>query len=110
MIISKQGTFDILYFSVFIFQWYKIWIKFHIFDNTEQYFSSSAHWDLNKSAEVLNVVFANVLNFLNENYCILIQSSLKFVPKGVVDDKSALVHVIGLLLNKWHAIIWPIDS
>ena len=29
--------------------------------------------------------------FLNENICVLIQMSLKFVPKGLIDDKSAYV-------------------
>ena len=29
-----------------------------------------------------------------KNFCILIQISLKFVPKGQIDNKSALVQVI----------------
>ena len=29
--------------------------------------------------------------FMNENFCILIPISLKFVPKGPIDNKSALV-------------------
>ena len=32
--------------------------------------------------------------FLNEHGCILIQSSLKFVPKDVIDDKLALFQVM----------------
>ena len=32
--------------------------------------------------------------FLNENLCILIKISLKFVPKGPIDNKSALVQVM----------------
>ena len=32
--------------------------------------------------------------FLNENVSILIQISLKFVPKGLIDNKSALVQVM----------------
>ena len=35
--------------------------------------------------------------FLNENECILIQISLKFVPKGSIDNKSALIQVMA-----WH--------
>ena len=35
--------------------------------------------------------------FLNENICILIKISLKFVPRGPFDIKSALVHVMA-----WH--------
>ena len=30
--------------------------------------------------------------FLNENYTILIQISLKFVPRSPIDNKPALVH------------------
>ena len=33
-------------------------------------------------------------NFLNENVRIAIQNSLSFVPKGSIDDKSALVRVM----------------
>ena len=36
-------------------------------------------------------------NFLNENIRISIQISLKFVPKGVIDNMSALVQVMA-----WH--------
>ena len=32
--------------------------------------------------------------FLNENFCILLPTSLKFVPKGPIDKKSALVKVM----------------
>ena len=32
--------------------------------------------------------------FLNENFRISIQISLKFVPKGPIDNKSALVQVM----------------
>ena len=32
--------------------------------------------------------------FLNEKFCILIQTSLKFVPKGPIDNKWALVQVM----------------
>ena len=35
--------------------------------------------------------------FLNDNIRISIQISLKFVPKGLIDDKSALVQVMA-----WH--------
>ena len=31
---------------------------------------------------------------MNENFCILIQISLKFVPNGPIDNKSALVQVM----------------
>ena len=31
---------------------------------------------------------------INEKFCILIRISLKFVPKGPIDKKSALVHVM----------------
>ena len=32
--------------------------------------------------------------FMNEKFCILIQISLKFVPKGPIDNKSALIQVM----------------
>ena len=32
--------------------------------------------------------------FMTESFCVLIQISLKFVPKGPIDSKSALVHVM----------------
>ena len=35
--------------------------------------------------------------FMNEKFCILIQISMKFVPKGLIDNKRALVQVIA-----WH--------
>ena len=31
---------------------------------------------------------------MNEKFCILIQISLKFVPKGPIDNKSALLRVM----------------
>ena len=34
--------------------------------------------------------------FSNENDCILIRISLKFVPKGPIDSKAALVQVVAL--------------
>ena len=41
--------------------------------------------------------------FVNENICILIKISLKFVPKGPIDNKAAMVQVMA-----WHrkAITW----
>ena len=32
--------------------------------------------------------------FVNQKFCIFIQISLKFVPKGQIDNKSALVQVM----------------
>ena len=34
---------------------------------------------------------------MNEKFCILIKISLKFVPKGLIDNKTALVQVMA-----WH--------
>ena len=31
---------------------------------------------------------------MNEKFCILIQISQKFIPKGLIDNKSALVQVM----------------
>ena len=44
--------------------------------------------------------------FLNKNYCILIQISLKFIPKCPINNKPALVQIIGLVANRQKAIIW----
>ena len=35
--------------------------------------------------------------FMSEKFCILMEISLKFAPKGVIDKKSALVQVMA-----WH--------
>ena len=35
--------------------------------------------------------------FMNEKFCILIKISLKFVPKGPIDNKPALVQIMA-----WH--------
>ena len=32
--------------------------------------------------------------FVNEKFCILIQISMKFVPKGPIDNKAAFVQVM----------------
>ena len=37
--------------------------------------------------------------FVNEKFCILIKISLKFVPKGPIDNNSALVYIMA-----WHRI------
>ena len=44
--------------------------------------------------------------FLNEKNCISIWISLKFVSKGPIDDKPALVQINGLAPNRRQAIIW----
>ena len=52
------------------------------------------HWGLNEMAELLQMTFSNV--FLKKG--ILIQISLKFVPKGQIINKSALVQVMAWYL------------
>ena len=42
----------------------------------------------------------------NEKFCILIRISLKFVPKGQIHNKSALVHVMAWMRNRRQAITW----
>ena len=55
--------------------------------------------------------------FFNENCFILIKISLKFAPKGLIDNKSALVQVMALcqtgtkplpepMLTRLHYTIW----
>ena len=48
--------------------------------------------------------------FLNENWCILIQMSLKFVPKGSVDNKPAFGSGNGLSPVRCQAIAWTNDG
>ena len=36
--------------------------------------------------------------FMNENLCIFIRITLKFVPKGLIDNKSVLVQVMACRL------------
>ena len=40
---------------------------------------------------ISQMIFSNAFQILNIKYCILIQISLKFVPKDPIYDKSALV-------------------
>ena len=50
---------------------------------------------LDKMAAILQMTFSLFRCILvNEKFCILIQISLKFVPKGPIDNKSALVQVM----------------
>ena len=42
---------------------------------------------------------------MNEKFCIFIRISLS-VPEGPIGNKSALVQVMGLALNKWQPITW----
>ena len=44
--------------------------------------------------------------FVNEKFCILIKISLKFVPKGSIDNNPAFGLDNGLAPNKWQDIIW----
>ena len=46
-------------------------------------------WDLNKMDHILQTTFSRSI-FLREKFCILLEISLKFVAKGLVDSKSAL--------------------
>ena len=43
---------------------------------------------------------------MNEKFCISIRISLKFVPKGPIDNKLALVQVMALVPNRRQAITW----
>ena len=49
--------------------------------------------------------------FMNERFCISIQMSLNFVPKGQIDNKSALAQVMAWYLkgNKPLAKLMPIQ-
>ena len=58
---------------------------------------------LNKMVAILQT-FSNHL--LIKMFHILIQISLKFVRKGPIDNKTALVYVDGLMPNRCQAIAW----
>ena len=47
---------------------------------------------MDKMAASLDIIFQ--MHFYEWKFCILIQISLKFVPKGPIDNKAALVQVI----------------
>ena len=66
----------------------------------------STHLPLDKMANNLADGILNPI-FLNKNVWISINISLKFVPRGPVDNMSALVQVgNGLALNRWQYITW----
>ena len=48
--------------------------------------------------------------FLNKNVYISIEISLKFVPKGPINNIPAMVRVKGLAPIRRQAIIWTIDG
>ena len=57
------------------------------------YLSLFAHLPLDKMAAILaDNIFKHI--FLNEKFCILIKISLKFVPKGPIDNNPALVQMM----------------
>ena len=46
--------------------------------------------------------------YFNENICISIKISLKFVPRGLIDNKVTLVQI--MVWHRWRAIIWTNDG
>ena len=52
--------------------------------------------------------------FINENFCILIQISLKLVPKGPIDNKTALVQEMAWnkadLVHHWIYLVLRVMS
>ena len=49
--------------------------------------------------------------FMNEKFCILIQISMKLIPKGLIHNKSTLVgakQVTSHYLNQWWPVHWLI--
>ena len=47
------------------------------------------HLALNKMDTVSQTILSNAF-FLNEDFCIWIKISLRFIPGGLIDNKSAL--------------------
>ena len=48
------------------------------------------HLPLDKMATISQMIFSNAF-FVNEKFCTLIKISLKFVPKGPIDNNPVLV-------------------
>ena len=47
---------------------------------------------------------------MNEKFCILITISVKFVPKGPIDNKSALVQVMAWCLLDAKPLLEPMET
>ena len=60
-------------------------------------------------ADIFQTTFSNFI-FLNENVWIPIKASLKFVPKGPINNIPALVQINGLAPVRRQAIIWTNDG
>ena len=52
----------------------------------------STHWGRGELAAFTDDIFKYI--FMNEKFCILIQISMKFVSKGRIDNKTALLQVM----------------
>ena len=63
------------------------------------------HWDWDKMVTMSQITFLSI--FLNENICISIKLSLKFVPKGPVNN---IVSNNGLAPTRRQTIIWTNDG
>ena len=62
-------------------------------------------WNLACCAMMIKIIFKCIL--VNENVWIIIKISLKFVPKGPINNIPALVQMInGFALVRRHAVIW----
>ena len=49
---------------------------------------------MEKMDAISQTTFSNAFFFMNEQFLILIQMSLKFIPKVLIDNKSVLVQVM----------------
>ena len=54
------------------------------------------HLSLNKTAATWQTTFSNAFSWLKSFFFFIIRISLKFVPKGPIDNKSALIQVMAL--------------
>ena len=79
------GQISQRYLVNYIVQWYSAEILTTIWQ--EMIFKSSP---LDKIAAISQTTFLKCI-FINEEFCISIQISLKFVPKGPIDNNSVLV-------------------
>ena len=94
---------EILGFSAFLRAgcfWGNITMHFHFMSDLE----TLTHNPLDKLLPFSRRYFQ--MNFLEWKFCTSIRISLKFLPNGLMNDKSAFGSGNGLAPNRRHGIIW----
>ena len=63
-----------------------VWLIFHVSANVAA--GCLNHLSLDKMAAILQTIFSDAFSWM-KSFCILIKISLKFVPKGLIDNNQA---------------------